>query len=173
MTGMDIDRDGNIIYSGGGFSRAVRKLNLQTRQISTIAGKPYKREWCPVYVTGDTSKAELFDPGFPLADAKGDIIYTDNRNHRITKISKGKVSTLAGNNVIQECGANIGGRAHEGHQDGKAATALFNFPKSMAYDSKGNLYILDKENAIVRKLSPEGIVTSFTPFDPAKARINR
>lgn len=172
LSGMAIDEDDNIVFSGGGFSRAVRKLNTQTMEVSTVAGKPYKREWCPVYTTGDTSKAELFDPGFLVLDKKGDIVYADNRSHRITKIANGKVSTLAGNGVIRECGLNIGGFAEEGHKDGKALTALFNFPKSMAYDSKGNLYIVDTKNSVIRKLSPDGMVSSFTPFDRSKADIS-
>ena len=172
LSGMAIDEDDNIIFSGGGFSRAVRKLNTKTMEVSTIAGKPYKREWCPVYTTGDTSKAELFDPGFLILDKKGDIIYADNRSHRITKIANGKVSTLAGNGEIRECGLNIGGFAEEGHKDGKALTALFNFPQCMAYDSKGNLFIVDSKNSVIRKLTPDGIVSSFTHFDISKANIS-
>jgi hypothetical protein len=31
----------------------------------------------------------------------------------------------------------------------------------MAYDSKGNLYIADMSNHVIRKLSPDGMVTTF------------
>ncbi|UYQ91233.1 hypothetical protein MKQ68_14145 [Chitinophaga horti] len=172
LSGMSVDKDDNIIFSGGGISRAVRKLNTKTMQVSTMAGKPYKRDWCPVYTTGDTSKAELFDPGYLIIDKKGDIVYADNRSHRITKIADGKVITLAGNGAIADCGKNIGGFAEEGHKDGKALTALFNFPACMAYDSKGNLFIVDRKNSVIRKLTPDGIVSSFTPFDRSKADIS-
>jgi len=40
-------------------------------------------------------------------------------------------------------------------------TALFGSPKGMAYDSKGNLFIADTANHCIRKLSPEGMVTTF------------
>ncbi len=56
---------------------------------------------------------------------------------------------------------NIAGRAQEGNKDGKALTALFNFPRGMAYDSKGNLFIADMSNHSIRKLSTDGIVTTF------------
>ena len=72
-----------------------------------------------------------------------------------------RVSTLAGNSIIDPCGQNIGGRAQEGYKDGKALAALFNFPKGIAYDSKGNLFIADMNNHCIRKLSPDGIVTTF------------
>lgn len=172
LTGMAIDREGNVIYAGGGFSRAIKKLNMSTFTWSTVAGKPYKREWCPVYTVGDTSKAELFDPGLLILDKSGDLVYLDNRTHRVSKISKGKLNTLAGNGTIEPCGQNIGGLAREGYKDGKANVALFNFPAGMGYDSKGNLYIADTNNSCVRKLSADGMVSTVTYFDKSKALIN-
>lgn len=172
LTGMAVDGQGNIIHAGGGFSRAIRKLDMSTFTWSTIAGKPYKREWCPVYTAGDTSKAELFDPGLLILDKNGDVVYLDNRTHRISKISKGKVSTLAGSGAIEPCQQNIGGLAREGYKDGKANLALFNFPAGMAYDSKGNLYIADTKNHCIRRLSPDGMVSTITYFDKYKVVIN-
>lgn len=160
LTGMTCDLDGNIIYTTGGYARSVEKINVTTGQFVHIAGKPYKREWCPVYITGDTSKAELFDPGYIIVNRQGEILYSDNRSHRITKIAAGKVIHVAGNNIIDPCGQNIGGRAQEGHKDGKAQAALFSFPRGMAFDSKGNLYIADDWNNCIRKLSPAGMVST-------------
>src|ERR1700752_879289 len=91
----------------------------------------------------------------------GEIVFTDQRLHRIIKVANGKVSTLAGNSIIDPCAQNIAGRAQEGYRDGKALTALFNFPKGIAYDSKGNLFIADMNNHCIRKLSPDGVVTTF------------
>jgi hypothetical protein len=173
LAGMTVDGAGDIIYSGGGFSRAVRKWDVRDNRFQTIAGKPFKREHCPVYIVGDTSKAELFTPGYITLDHDGNIVYTDGRNHRITKIANGKVSTVAGNNKIQPCGDNIGGRAREEHKDGKATEALFNFPTTIAYDSKGNLFVVDSQNQCIRKITPAGMVSSFTYFERSKARINR
>lgn len=169
LTGMAVDNDGNVIHAGGGFSRAIRKLDITGFTWSTLAGKPFKREWCPVYVTGDTAKAELFDPGLLVLDRSGDIVYLDSRSHRISKVSKGKVSTLAGSSPIEPCQQNIGGLAREGYKDGKANLALFNFPGGMIYDSKGNLYVADTNNNCVRKLSPDGMVSTVTYFDRSKA----
>jgi hypothetical protein len=160
--GIAADHEGNIVYTTGGYARSVEKINATTGIFSHVAGKSYKREWCPVYTPGDTSKAELFSPLTIIVNPKGEIIYADERSHRITKIANGKVIPLAGNNIIDPCGQNIGGRAQEGYKDGKALAALFNFPKGLAYDSKGNLFIADGLNHCIRKLSPDGMVSSFT-----------
>jgi NHL repeat-containing protein len=144
-----------------GFARFIGKIDLTTGTISSVAGQPYKREWCPVYTQGESSKAEFVSPENIITSKKGEIIFADQRVHRIIRIANGNVSTLAGNNIIDPCSQNIGGRAQEGYQDGKALTALFNFPKGMAYDSKGNLFIADTANHCIRKLSPDGMVTTF------------
>ncbi len=166
VSGMACDEAGNIVYTTSGTARSVEKINIATGNFSHVAGKPYKREWCPVYTTGDTSVAELFSPETIMVNKKGEIIYADERSHRITKIANGKVTTLAGNNTIDPCGQNIGGRAQEGLKDGKALTAWFTFPKGLAYDSRGNLFIADKWNNCIRKLSPDGMVSTFTTPNP-------
>jgi hypothetical protein len=98
-----------------------------------------------------------------LLHKKGEIIFTDFRLHRIIKIANNKVTTIAGNGVIQSNNLNMGGRAMEGYKDGKALTALFNFPLGcdMAIDSKQNIYVIDGGNDCIRKLSFDGIVTTF------------
>jgi NHL repeat-containing protein len=161
ISGITTDDQGNIIYAATGFARFVGRINLPAGSFDSIAGQPYKREWCPVYTPGDNSKSELVEPETIITNKRGEILFTDGRLHRVIRIANGKVSTLAGNSIIDPCSQNIGGRAQEGYQDGKATTALFNFPKGIAYDSKGNLFIADMNNHCIRKLSPDGIVTTF------------
>lgn len=159
VAGMAVDRAGNILYSS--FGRFVAKIDVTTGSFSTVAGQPYKRQYCPVYTQGEIAKAELVNPENIIINKRDEIIFADQRIHRVISISGGKVSTLAGNSIIDPCSQNIGGRAQEGNKDGKALTALFNFPKGMAYDSKGNLYIADMNNHSIRKLSPDGVVSTF------------
>lgn len=100
-------------------------------------------------------------PETVVVNNKGEVLFADQRINRIIRIAAGKVATLAGGNIIDPCSQNIAGRSQEGNRDGKALFSLFNFPKGMAYDSKGNLYIADMNNHSIRKLSPDGIVTTF------------
>ncbi len=162
VSAMTADSQGNIIYSAAGFARFIGKIDLPTGSITSIAGQPYKRKWCPVYTQGDADKAEFVDPASAIiTNKKGEILFTDIRLHRVIKVADGKVSTLAGGSIIDPCSQNIAGLAQQGHKDGKALSALFNFPKGMAYDSKGNLFIADMNNHSIRKLSPDGMVTTF------------
>ena len=161
ISGITTDDRGNIVYAAYGFARFIGKIDVTTGLISSIAGQPYKREWCPVYTQGENSKSEFVSPETIITSKKGEIIFTDQRLHRVIKVANGQVSTLAGNNIIDPCSQNIAGRAQEGYKDGKALSALFNFPKGIAYDSKGNLFIADMSNHRIRKLSPDGMVTTF------------
>jgi hypothetical protein len=161
ISGMAIDLQGNIIFGSYSFGRFIGKIDLASGAITLVAGQPYKREWCPVYMQGPIATAEFVEPETIIVSKKGEILFTDQRINRVIKIAEGKVSTLAGGNIIDPCSANIGGRAQEGYQDGKALTALFNFPKGIAYDSKGNLFIADMNNHRIRKLTPDGMVTTF------------
>lgn len=161
ISGMGVDSVGNIYLSDGN-GRCIKKLDPDGK-ITTVAGLCNKREFHPFYIPGDISKAELMSPEDILVNKKGEIIFTDGRLHRIIKIADNKVTTIAGNSLIQPNNLNMGGRAKEGYKDGKALTALFNFPLGcdMAIDSKQNIYVIDGGNDCIRKLSADGIVTTF------------
>lgn len=47
------------------------------------------------------------------------------------------------------------------HKDGVATAARFKFPYQGAFDEEGNFYVCDKENHCIRKITPEGIVSTF------------
>ena len=158
---MAIDPQGNIIFGSYSFGRFVGKIDLATGAITLVAGQPYKREWCPIYTQGPIATAEFVEPENIIVNKKGEILVADQRINRIIKIADGRMSTLAGGNIIDDCSGNIAGSSENGNRDGKALTALFGSPKGMAYDSKGNLFIADTANNCIRKLSPEGMVTTF------------
>jgi sugar lactone lactonase YvrE len=161
ISGMATDAKGDIIFGSYSFGRFVGKIDVTTGAITLVAGQPYKREYCPVYTQGPIATAEFVEPETIIVNRNGDIFVADQRTNRVMKIANGRVATIAGGNIIDPCSQNIAGRSQEGNRDGKALTALFNFPKGMAFDSKGNLFIADMYNHSVRKLSPDGIVSTF------------
>ena len=162
IAGMGVDAVGNI-YLSDGDGRCVKKLATDGT-VTTMAGLCNKREFHPVYVQGDISKAELMAPEDILINKKGEVVFLDGRLNRIIKIADKQVTTIAGNSVIQPNNVNMGGRSKEGYKDGKALTALFNFPgysSAIVIDSKQNIYIIDEGNNCIRKLSPDGMVSTF------------
>jgi sugar lactone lactonase YvrE len=61
----------------------------------------------------------------------------------------GVVTTLAG----------TAGRT--GSTDGAGAAALFDYPRAVAVDSSGTVYVADSDNATIRKITPSGVVTTL------------
>ncbi len=101
------------------------------------------------YLDGAYSAARFNNPSGMDIDQSGNIYVADAANHRIRKIEKsGNVITIAGSGTA-------------GYQDGAAATARFNNPKGVAVDREGNIYVADTDNHRIRKITPEGSVSTL------------
>ncbi len=79
-------------------------------------------------------------------DSRGNTYIADTRNHRVRKIANGVITTVAGTGV-------------EGYSWGAPTAAQFSFPRDVALDAQGNLYIADTGNNVIRKLSPAGALS--------------
>ncbi len=55
----------------------------------------------------------------------------------------------------------LAGRSTLGTTDGSAASARFNAPRSVALDGAGNLYIADRFNQTIRKVTPAGVTSTL------------
>jgi sugar lactone lactonase YvrE len=80
----------------------------------------------------------------------GCLYVADSYNHTIRKVTPtGAVSTLAG-------------RPHTtGSADGTGDAARFCYPRGIAADRSGNLYVTDGDNHTIRKVTPAGVVTTL------------
>jgi len=96
-----------------------------------------------------TGNAARFNAPFSVAvDAQGNVYVADYNNHRIRKITPaGVVSTLAGST--------------SGYQDGVGEAARFSSPRGVATDAQGNVYVADGGNHRIRKITPNGTVTTI------------
>src|SRR5213075_239030 len=91
-----------------------------------------------------------YDPIGLTADAAGNIYVADRSNATIRKISPaGVVTTVAG----------AAGKL--GNSDGAADVARFNQPYGIAVDRTGNLFVTDKAEHTIRKISPNGVVSTI------------
>ena len=88
-------------------------------------------------------------PSGLAVDAAGSVYVADRYNHTIRKITVAGVTTLAG----------ISGQA--GFRDGLGTFALFAEPSALAVDAAGNVYVADSLNAVIRKISPTGVVSGL------------
>lgn len=104
---------------------------------------------------GVGSNATFFNPAGITVGANGYIYVADYAGHRIRRVSSmGVVSTIAGNGQIA-------------FANGIGTSATFSNPRGLALDSNGNLYVADDSNHRIRKITPDGVVTTFAGNDTA------
>ncbi len=159
--GLACDAAGNL-YVNASVSHCIKKIS-SSGIITTIAGQCDKTVFNSIYIEGPVSSAVLTNPSGIAIAPNGDIYITDSRLQRIIKITNNKVTTVAGTGKFNFSG-NPAGAAEPGYADGKALVARFDAPNGIAFDRSGNLFIIDRSssnNSYIRKLSPDGMVTTF------------
>jgi streptogramin lyase len=93
--------------------------------------------------------AQFRGPHGVATDAKGVLYVADYQNHAIRKVDlQGNVTTL------------VGGVA--GYRDGTAAIARLNGPMGLTVDAKGELYVAEYFNDVLRRVSTNGTVSTTT-----------
>jgi sugar lactone lactonase YvrE len=148
--GVAPDSSGNI-YVADDLSQTIRKISA-SGTVSTIAGKAGSQG----VVDGSGSSARLYDPqNLALDPSSGNLYVADGKANVIRKVTPGgSVTTFAG--LPQS-----GGPAIAGSADGTGSSASFNNPTGVAVDVAGNVYVGDTGNNTVRKITPDGTVTTL------------
>jgi trimeric autotransporter adhesin len=137
------DSTGNLYFVAPNEVR-VRKVSA-TGIITTVAGNGSRG------LAGDggpATAAQFEIPEGLAVDAAGNLYIADSE--RIRRISAtGTITTVAGG---------VGGYSGDG---GPASAAQFNDIQGIAFDGKGNLFVADFGNALVREISAQGLVSTI------------
>jgi sugar lactone lactonase YvrE len=178
--GIAVDASGVVFVADGSKGR-IRRVS-KTGQISTLAWtprpfglavEPTGNLWATQFASGGVARvtmagavllqagsgesgfadgrgtsAMFANPSALAFDNSGNVFIADEGNQRIRKLTPaGDVTTFAGSGV-------------HGFFDGSGTQAQFRGPRGLAFDSEGNLYIADVGNRRIRKVTPDGNVST-------------
>jgi len=198
--GLAVDASGDALYIADVSNATVRKIDLTSGAVSTIAGTAGYRG----YKEGVGTDSLLYSPSRLAIDSTG-LIYVADQDEdgalRTIDTTTGNVSTFTPDDgtggmfsdstpsavavytsadktksylyIASRCAVFqvdlmattpkvtlTAGSTVCGYQDGVAANALFADIWDIAVDSKGNLYLADAENSVIRRISTDGNVST-------------
>jgi sugar lactone lactonase YvrE len=142
-SGLTFDASGNLFVADTGNS-TIRKIT-PAGAVSTFAGIAGSSG----FADGAAGSAQFNSPLGIAVATNGDVFVADSGNHCIRRISGGVVSTFAGSPQIW------------GSVDGSGTNAQFNGPVGLAFDARGSFFVSDANNDTIRKITTNGIVTTF------------
>jgi tetratricopeptide (TPR) repeat protein/sugar lactone lactonase YvrE len=124
---------------------------------ATLAGSPGIRG----SADGTGSEARFYNPSSVAVDGSGNVYVADTANSTIRKITPdGVVTTFAGQVGHPGPGDGTGNGNSVTNGDGTGSTSQFFEPQGVATDAKGNIYVADTRNDTIRKITPDGVVTT-------------
>lgn len=141
--GIALDGEGNLLVADTG-NHTIRKIS-PSGTVTTLAGQA----GILGHSDGIGQAARFSSPASITVAPDGDLYVADTDNHLIRRITPaGAVTTYSGQAGIS------------GSTNGGPAVASFNSPKALATDGSGSLYIADTYNCLIRKITPDGNVTT-------------
>jgi hypothetical protein len=142
-TGLAVDEGGNVYVADYG-NHTIRKVTSDG-VVTTLAGTGGQHG--STDATG--SAARFYNPAGVAVDSGGNVYVADSYNFTIRKVtSGGVVTTLAGT------------ARQVGSSDGTGSAARFRYPMDVALDFLGNVYVADRANSTIRKVTSGGVVTT-------------
>jgi uncharacterized protein (TIGR03437 family) len=142
---LKLDSAGNLYVAAGNYAYKVTPRG----SITIVAGNGSTTTF-----TGDGGPATSagFSGIYAVAiDGSNNLYIADGNNNRIRKVTPdGIIHTFAGGN-----GHGYGG------DGGPATSALLDFPRNLAVDADGNVYVNDYNNNRVRKISLDGTIKTI------------
>lgn len=151
--GVAVDRAGMVYVADTG-NGLIRKITPDGA-VTTLAGT-YNYSPGPTSLDGPGNVARFSSPTGVAVDNAGYVYVADSFNFTIRKIAPdGMVTTLAGTPGVP------------GSDDGVGNAAQFRRPMALAVDRAGIVYVVDTGNHSVRKITPDGAVSTFAGPTPS------
>ncbi|MFY0605444.1 MAG: hypothetical protein JXR10_01945 [Cyclobacteriaceae bacterium] len=142
--GVAVDGSGNV-YVADRYNHLIRKIT-SAGVVTTLAGTAGGSG----SIDGTGTSASFSQPFGIAVDGSGNVYVADHANDLIRKITPaGVVTTLAGT---------VGS---PGNADGTGPSASFNGPFGLTVDASGNVYVADRDNGSIRKITSDGVVTTL------------
>ena len=142
-SGVAVDTAGNVFVADTQ-NHTIRKVT-SAGVVTTLAGTAGS-----LGSTDGTGSAARFDNPYGVSvDTSGNVFVADAFNHNIRKVtSAGVVTTLAGGSGIS------------GSTDATGSAARFNYPFGVSVNTSGNIFVADRNNHTIRKVTSAGVVTT-------------
>jgi sugar lactone lactonase YvrE len=137
--------DAGDVFVGDNHHHVIRRISPDGN-LSTFAGK-----FGEIAATdGVGEEARFGGPRGIAIDRHGNLYVADEIEQNIRRITpRAEVSTLAGE--VKKRGA----------ADGRGSEAQFAAPRGLAVDHGGNVFVADADNDTIRRITPDGTVTTF------------
>ena len=139
-----------LLANGSGYisdigDHVIRFVDGDGGTVSTFAGNTNSSS-----NDGTGTAAGFAGPEGLALDKAGNLFVADTLNATIRKITPaGVVTTFAGT------------AGQSGNTNGTGAAARFELPCALCFDPAGNLYVADRGNHTIRKITPAGVVTTL------------
>jgi sugar lactone lactonase YvrE len=141
VAGLAFQADGTLIVAGGETNRILRLT--PDGKLSPFAGDGEEDS-----ADGPAAQARFDGPEDVAVDGEGNVYVAEGGSDRIRAIAPdGRVTTIAGGD--------------DGFADGPGAQAQFDGPTAVAVDVAGNVFVADWGNSRVRKIAPDGTVSTL------------
>ncbi|MCL2399233.1 MAG: hypothetical protein FWC91_05760 [Defluviitaleaceae bacterium] len=133
------------------YNNLIRKIDAygSTRRIAgDILAIDFYRFPHGFHKDGPVEDALFYRPTAGVIDSEGRMFIVDSNNHAIRVIIEDDIFTFAGG-------------VEPGHADGHLREALFYNPTAMVMDGRGNMFITDTGNNVIRRIDANGYVTTI------------
>ncbi|MEH3085759.1 MAG: hypothetical protein PGN26_04340 [Xylophilus ampelinus] len=142
-SGVAVDGSGNVFVADTN-NHVIRKIDTNGN-VTTLAGSA----GTPGYLEGTGTAAQFSSPEGVAVGADGTVYVADTGNHVIRAIAtNGVVRTVAGDGTA-------------GMVNALGTAAQFDGPRSVTLDARGNLFVADTNNRLIRRIAPDGTVSHW------------